>query len=107
MKKDDVTPKWTFLTNHSHVLVCIQNDPFARARDIADLVGITERSVQRILTELTEYGVLKREKSGRRNQYSVDFSRPLRHPLEQHRAVADLLALFGEKPEAGGIREPR
>ncbi len=98
-KMTEPAPKWTFLTNHSHVLVCLQRDPFMRARDIADGVGITERSVQRILTELTEYGVLTKEREGRRNRYSVDFSRPLRHPLEQHRAVADLLALFGGEAE--------
>lgn len=92
-------PKWTFLTNHSHVLVCLKRDPFMRAKDIADRVGITERSVQRILTELTEYGVLYREREGRRNRYTVEFSRPLRHPLERHRAVADLLELFGEEPD--------
>lgn len=92
---DIAAPKWTFLTNHSHVLVCLQRDPFLRARDIAEEVGITERSVQRILTELTDYGVLTKERIGRRNRYSVDAAKPLRHPLEKHRAVADLLALFG------------
>lgn len=99
MPIDDASPKWTFLTNHSHVLVCLQRDPFMRAKDIAQQVGITERSVQRILSELTDYGVITREKEGRRNRYSVDLSRPLRHPLEQHRAVADLIELFGEAQE--------
>ena len=66
-----------------------------RARDIATQVGITERSVQRILTELTEYGVISKEKEGRRNRYTVDSAKPLRHTLEDHRSVADLLQLFG------------
>jgi len=101
---DDGSPKWTFLTNHSHVLVCLQRDPSIRARDIAQRVGITERSVQRILTELTDYGVLDKEREGRRNRYSVDFSKRLRHPLEHHRAVADLLALFSDETESGGSR---
>ena len=92
---DSSSPKWTFLTNHSHVLVCLQKDPFMRARDIATQVGITERSVQRILTELTEYGVISKEKEGRRNRYTVDSAKPLRHTLEDHRSVADLLQLFG------------
>lgn len=59
------------------------------------MVGITERSVQRILTELTEYGVLAKSREGRRNRYTVDLSLRLRHPLEEHREVADLMALFG------------
>lgn len=87
--------KWTFLTNHSHVLICVWREPFLRTRDIADRVGITERSVQRILTDLTEYGVLSRQKDGRRNLYSIDVSHALRHPLEAHRAVRDLLELVG------------
>lgn len=98
-KMDDALAKWTFLTNHSHVLVCLQRDPFMRAKDIAQQVGITERSVQRILTELTEYGVLVKEKDGRRNRYLIDVSMKLRHPLEHHRAVADILALFEHEPK--------
>ena len=97
---DQDSPKWTFLTNHSHVLVCLRRDPIMRARDIALQVGITERSVQRILGELTEYGVLMREKDGRRNRYSVNLSKALRHPLEQHRSVAALLSLFGDEEPA-------
>ena len=96
----DIAPKWTFLTNHSHVLVCLQMDPFMRAGDIARLVGITERSVQRIVTELSEYGVLVREREGRRNRYSINVSKPLRHPLEHHRAVAELLALFSDNHDS-------
>lgn len=92
-------PKWTFLTNHSHVLVCLQKDPFMTAREIADQVGITERSVQRILTELTEYGVLAKHRDGRRNRYSVDLRVPLRHALEQHRVVADILGPFAGDSE--------
>lgn len=99
MNDDAGEAKWTFLTNHTHVLVCLQEDPFIRAKDIAARVGITERSVQRILTELTEYGVLSRQREGRRNRYSVDFGRPLRHPLERHRVVADLMQLFSASGE--------
>lgn len=89
-----VNPKWTFLTNHSHVLICVWRNPFVRARDIADLVGITERSVQRILKELTEAGVIVTQKDGRRNRYSIDEGRKLRHPLEGHCSVGDLLNLI-------------
>jgi len=90
-------PRWTFLTNHSHVLICLWRDPFLRARDIAEQVGITERSVQRILGELEDYGVLSREKEGRRNRYQVHASKPLRHPLEEHRQITDLLELIAGK----------
>lgn len=85
--------KWTFLTNHGHVLLCIASDPDIRARDIAARVGITERSAQSIVADLVEAGYLTREKVGRRNRYEVQSGRPLRHPVEHEHQVADLLHL--------------
>lgn len=82
---------WTFLTNHAHVLVCLLRDPEMRMRDVAVQVGITERAVQRIVAELEAGGALRRERDGRRNRYHVDLSARLRHPLESHRTVGDLL----------------
>ena len=43
---------WTFLSNHTHVLVVLAKDPDARLRDVADQVGITERAVVSIVTDL-------------------------------------------------------
>lgn len=85
---------WTFLTNHAHVLFCLSRDPELRMREVADAVGVTERAVQRIVAELEEAGYLRREKTGRRNHYELQAERPLRHPIEQHCQVADLLAVL-------------
>ena len=85
---------WTFLTNHTHVLVCLVRQPESTLRAVAVQVGITERAVQRIVAELEEAGVLRRERTGRRNRYTVDGSRALRHPLEAQRTVQDLLELL-------------
>lgn len=84
---------WTFLTNHSHVLICLARDPSARLRDVADEVGITERAVQRIVTDLENAGILTRMREGRRNRYQIHAGRHLRHPVESHRTINDLLAL--------------
>lgn len=84
---------WTFLTNHAHVLLCIVADPHARIRDVAARVGITERGVQRIITELEDAGYVTHEREGRRNVYRVRSHLPLRHPLERHHKVARLLQL--------------
>ncbi len=81
------------MTNHAHVLIAVAQDPTARIRDLAALVGITERAVQRILVELAEGGYLSHERDGRRNVYEVDLELPLRHPLERHRSVGTLLEL--------------
>lgn len=90
---------WTFLSNHAHVLICIARDPDVRLRDIADEVGITERAVHRLIADLVDDGFLTVTKEGRRNHYAVNAERPLRHPIESHRTVADLLSLLTERPE--------
>ena len=82
---------WTFLSNHSHVLICLARVPGLRMRDVAEQVGITERAVQRIVKELCQAGVLQTEKEGRRNSYHIQKNIHLRHPLESHRTVNDLL----------------
>lgn len=84
---------WTFLTNHAHVLLCLASDPEARMRDVAGQVGITERAVQHIVRDLAEAGVLERTREGRRNRYTLHPEVPLRHPIEAHRHVRDLVAL--------------
>jgi DNA-binding MarR family transcriptional regulator len=84
---------WTFLTNHAHVLICLARDSEMRLRDVALQVGITERAVQRIVAELEAAGTLSHEKEGRRNRYVLNADVPLRHPLEAHHTVAELLAL--------------
>jgi len=83
---------WTFFTNHSHVLLCLAADDSLRVRDLAEKVGITERAVLKILADLATGGVIERERDGRRNRYSVQFDAPLRHHLEAHRTVGDLVA---------------
>lgn len=87
-------PRWTFLSNHAHVLVCLGSDPEVRVREMALRVGITERAVTRILAELEEAGVIVRHRVGRRNRYEILEETPLRHSLESHASVGALLRLF-------------
>ncbi len=86
---------WTFLTNHAHVLLVLNREPDARLRDVAAAVGITERAAQRILADLVEGGYVERTREGRRNHYTVQPGRPLRHALEQHESVGRLLDAVG------------
>jgi hypothetical protein len=82
---------WTFLTNHSHVLICLARDPKLRLRDLADQVGITERAVQGIVNDLVTAGCLTRHREGRRNRYDIVADRPMRHRVERQHVVGDLL----------------
>lgn len=90
---------WTFLTNHAHILLCIAREPEVRMRDVANVVGITERAVQRIVADLEEAGYIMRIRHGRRNRYEVREHLPLRHPIEQHVRISSLIALVHGKRE--------
>lgn len=82
---------WMFLTNHAHVLLCLARDSTIRMRDLALEVGITERAVQGIVSDLEAAGYVERVRTGRRNSYRIDEGMHLRHPIEQHKTIADLI----------------
>jgi DNA-binding MarR family transcriptional regulator len=63
---------WELLSNHGKVLVCVARDPDARVSEIAEMVGIKERAVQRILAELRDDGLVTSTRSGRRNRYRIN-----------------------------------
>ena len=91
MKAASADARWRFLTNHLHVLACVGRDPEVRIRDIAQLVGITERAAAQILRDLQQAGYVSATRVGRRNHYVVHTNLPLRHPLHSHRSVGELL----------------
>jgi len=90
---------WGLFSNYAHVLVCLTRMPQPTTREIALLVGITERATQRIVTRLVEAGIAKIRKEGRRNLYDLDFNQRLRHPLEAHKTVGDFLKLINPESE--------
>ena len=94
---EETGSRWTFLTNHAHVLVVLHANPDLVLREVALRVGITERAVQRIIQDLESGGVIERERVGRRNRYVVLVDQPLRHPIEAHRQIGDLLALISQE----------
>lgn len=98
--------RWTFLSNHGHVLVCLARDPQARMRDVALAVGVTERAVQQIVRDLVDQDYVEKEKVGRRNRYRVIRSAHLRHELEAEVSVGELLdlVLAASSPDVGGPR---
>jgi Mn-dependent DtxR family transcriptional regulator len=87
---------WTFLTNHARVLAAIAEDPTTRIRDIAARCRLTERAVQKIVSDLERDGYLTHTRQGRSNMYRVEDGTILRHPAESGLSVADLLALLVE-----------
>ena len=93
-------PHWNFLSSYAHVLICLTENPQARMREIADQVGLTERTVLRLITRLDAAGILKRRRCGRRNFYEITASTPLPHPLEARCSMEKLLrAVLGPEFE--------
>ena len=98
-KKSLPTPTvgaWTFLTNHAHVIILLAEETDLALREVALRVGITERAVQRIVADLEAADVLSRIKVGRKNTYSVNRQAMLRHPVEAHRNIGNLLTMVAE-----------
>ncbi|MFF8375610.1 MarR family transcriptional regulator [Streptomyces sp. NPDC015661] len=98
--------EWTFLTSHARVLLTISRDPGVRLRDIASICGVTERTVQAIITDLQEAGCLTRSRAGdgRRNRYAIVRGSRFRHPAEAGQ-IAGLLALLAAPPGAVESRD--
>jgi len=82
------------VTNHGHVLACIAADPNARLRDIAESVGITERTAAQIVSELGQAGYLTKTRIGRRNRYQIDGKRNVRTASLTTMTVAELLGVL-------------
>lgn len=90
---------WTFFSNYGHIMLILSQDPEARLRDIAERVGITERAVHRLISEMEHAGVLSRERQGRRTHYTIARDYRLRHPIENHRTIGDLIRMIWPEPD--------
>jgi predicted transcriptional regulator len=94
MSNPDGHHGWTFLTNHSQVLLQLAADPDVRLRDVAESIGITERAAQRILADLVESGYVERERVGRRNRYRINREHAMRHAQQAGHEIGGLLDLL-------------
>jgi hypothetical protein len=90
-----------FLTTRARVLLCVAGDCDVRMRDIAECVGITERTAYEVLTELADQGYLSRERVGRRNCYTVHPDRVSERAgdLEDIAELLDVLRRGRDRPE--------
>ena len=84
-------PRWTFFTNHFLVLACVAARADLRVRDVAEMVGITERATQAILSDLANDGYLERIRVGRRNRYKIRRSAHFRHPIVAGTSVGEVI----------------
>jgi DNA-binding MarR family transcriptional regulator len=105
MSSDHHEKPWRFVTSHTQVLLCIARNPEIRIRDLADLIGITERAAQRIVADLAEAGYLERTRVGRRNRYTVNAAHKMRHPLQETHEIGELLDLLAPTESAWTLHD--
>lgn len=91
MRRLPGSPAWSFISSHGAVLIAVTRRPDATVREIAEQVSLTERQAHRVLADLVAEGYVARQRVGRRNHYSVDPKRTLRHPALADHTIADLL----------------
>jgi DNA-binding MarR family transcriptional regulator len=92
-------PGWKFLTNHALVLCLIAQQPRITAREIATTINITEKATRNIISDLEADGYITKKREGRRIRYTVYTDLPLRHEMQQDKAIGDLLETLGWKPK--------
>jgi len=89
--------KWTFITNYAVVLSFLAKHPSITARELANKIDITERTVRKIIADLEIDGYILKAKEGRGMRYRVNSEISLRHKTQQDKAVGALLKVM-EKP---------
>ena len=89
--------KWTFITNHAIVLTLLNREERLTSREIALVLGITERSVIRIIKDLESEGYIAKRKVGRENRYIVNADLPLRREDQRKVSVNELLKLITDR----------
>jgi DNA-binding Lrp family transcriptional regulator len=94
MSSNGQPTSWTFLTNHTQVLLCIAQDVDTTLRDVAIKVGITERAAQRIVADLVDAEIIDRRRVGRRNHYLVNRDAAMRHAAQANHQIGPLLDLL-------------
>lgn len=87
-------PDWTFITNHGAVLIIIRRQGEVTVRTIAEELGITERSVFRIISDLENGGYINKHRVGRANVYQINSDVSLRREKLRDIAVGDLLKVL-------------
>jgi len=92
---------WSLLSNHGHALICLAQQPDMRLWELAQTIGIRERSAQRIVNQLVEAGYLTRQQHDRhraRSSYTVNRDMHLRRAHLGTYTVGDLIDTFCRPP---------
>jgi DNA-binding IscR family transcriptional regulator len=98
--------EWSFLTNHARALVCIARDPGVRLREIADVLGVTERRAFGIVNDLAEAGYVVKAKDGRRNRYRIQHHLSLRVDVGREATIGEVLGVLVDTSTVSSVPLP-
>ncbi|MGD2058042.1 MAG: winged helix-turn-helix transcriptional regulator [Anaerolineales bacterium] len=97
------------MSNHGAVLSILYQESDVTARIVGERLGITERTVRRILKDLEAGGYITRQRRGRTNTYRVHLELSLRRPDQHGVTVGELLRIMhahgDAKPSKGAVGE--
>jgi DNA-binding transcriptional regulator YhcF (GntR family) len=85
---------WSFITKHGLVLLYMLRNSRCTMREMAAAIGVTERTIKRILEDLKEAGYITWQKTGKGNLYEIKSTRGLKHELTREVILGDLLNLL-------------
>lgn len=94
------------MTQHARALVCIARDPGVRLREIADVLGVTERRAFGIVSDLTEAGYVVKERDGRRNRYRIREHLPVRVRVGREPTIGQLLGVLVDSGTTDSVPGP-
>lgn len=83
--------QWTIITPHGLVLVYLFRNPDSTLRQLADVVGVTERHVARIVRDLVLAGAVTKHKKGLRNSYTLNLETTVRHPVLSRTTLREIV----------------
>jgi hypothetical protein len=98
-------PSWNFITNYGAVLNVLSQQSRITVREIASQLGITERTVLRIIAELESEGYLQRYRDSRSNSYEVNHSQLLGGTHGRDLEVGDLLKILASETQGETLPE--
>ena len=89
--------EWSFLTSHGLVLSLISKQPRITGLELSREIGITERAVRKVISDLVNAGYINKKKEGRCIKYRINSNLPMRHSSYHEIVVGDLLEALGWK----------
>jgi DNA-binding MarR family transcriptional regulator len=98
-KEARMSRDWTLLSHHAHVLIALDQDPDYTFDQLAQILGLTSRTIANLINDLVDEGYVSKSRDGRNNHYEINRDAPLRHATSQGKTIGQLIAALGELGE--------